>query len=104
VTKGDPARPERDALRAQLIEVTRLCKRESARNDRSYMVSRLASLRVLIFENADWKPDDPSHWLVIGEAQQRAGDGGNGAPAELSRQRGLVPEGKASRPAVREVR
>jgi hypothetical protein len=81
VFASDLARPIRFRRRDlsvsdQLIKATGLWKRESARNGRSYMVGRLAGLRVLIFENAERKSDeDPSHWLMIGEAEQRSGKG-----------------------------
>jgi hypothetical protein len=70
----------------QLIKATGLWKRESARNGRSYMMGRMAGLRVLIFENAERKSDeDPSHWLMIGEAEQKGSKRGNRGRGPVAR-------------------
>jgi hypothetical protein len=51
------------------------------------MVGRMAGLRVLIFENAERKSDeDPSHWLMIGEAEQKGSEKGSRGRGSASRE------------------
>jgi hypothetical protein len=45
--------------------------RKTSKNNRDYLVGRLGGLRVLIFENADAGEGDPTHFLMLGEAEQR---------------------------------
>jgi hypothetical protein len=54
-----------------LIKATDLWAKTSGKTGRQYLTGRLGALRVLIFENADAGEGDPTHLLMLGEAEQR---------------------------------
>jgi hypothetical protein len=54
-----------------LIKATGLWAKTSGKSGRRYLTGRLGGLRVLIFENSDAGEGDPTHLLMLGEAEQR---------------------------------
>jgi hypothetical protein len=64
-----------------LLKATGLWAKTSAKSGRQYLTGRLGGLRVLVFENVDAGEGDPTHLLMLGEAEQRPAQRQEQAPS-----------------------
>jgi hypothetical protein len=79
----DIARPQRFRTKdltmshdSPMLRAARLWQKTSQRTGRVYYTGRLGGLRVLVVENGERRgEDEPSHFLLLGEAEQKPRDG-----------------------------
>ena len=56
-------------MSGDLIKAAKLWAKTSQKTQRTYLVGRWGGCRVLIFENADEGEGQPTHWLMLGDAE-----------------------------------
>ena len=65
-----------------LIKAAKLWAKVSAQTGATYLTGRLGGCRVLVMENRDRQGEqDPTHWLMLGDAEMAAPDGAAGRSA-----------------------
>lgn len=66
---------------ATLIKAAKLWRKRSERTGKDYFVGRMGGCRVLVMENDrndGTDTDEPTHYLLLGHAEDRRSDGGKG--------------------------
>jgi hypothetical protein len=65
-----------------LIKTAKLWAKTSEKSGRSYLTGRWGGCRVLVFENDKTGDGEPTHWLMLGDAEQGQQPGRLPAPAQ----------------------
>jgi hypothetical protein len=73
-----------------LIKATCLWRKTSGKTGREYLTGRWGNLRVLVFENADAAEGEPTHLLMLGEAEDKRQPQQRDAPTRGNRP-GIAP-------------